>query len=56
VPTAVHRIKFRGIIQPNEPVTVSVHVQPRENGWSTTFTVNRHGETVTSGRADFARS
>jgi len=56
VPTAVHRIKFRGIIQPNDTATVTVHLQAQEEGWHATFTVVRQGETVTSGRADFARS
>lgn len=54
VPVAAHRIKFRGMIRPNEPVAIVAQLQPHEAHWRVTFTVSRGGDTVASGRIDLA--
>jgi 3-hydroxyacyl-[acyl-carrier-protein] dehydratase len=55
VPVSAQRVKFRSIIQPDEPVVVAVALQPHEARWRAAFTVSREGGTVASGRIDFAR-
>jgi len=54
VPVAAHRIKFRAMIRPNEPVVIVASLQPHEGHWRVTFTVTREDEAVASGRIDLA--
>jgi len=54
VPVAAHRVKFRAMIRPNEPVAIVAKLQPHEAHWRATFTVSREGDTVATGRIDLA--
>jgi 3-hydroxyacyl-[acyl-carrier-protein] dehydratase len=56
VPVAAHRVKFRGMIRPNESVIVAVELHPHESFWRAAFTVSRESDTVASGRIDLARA
>jgi len=56
VPVAAHRVKFRAMIRPDEPVAIVAKLQPHEAQWRVTFTVTRESDTVASGRIDLARA
>ena len=54
VPVAARRIKFRGMIRPDDPVTIVAKLQPHEDHWRAAFTVSRGGDTVATGSLDLA--
>jgi len=54
IPVAAHRVKFRSMIRPDEPVVIVAKLQPHEGHWRATFTVTREDDKVASGRIDLA--
>ncbi|MBW1967536.1 MAG: hypothetical protein JRI48_09210 [Deltaproteobacteria bacterium] len=53
VPTAAKRIKFRGLIQPKERISITVNLKRHRMTWRAAFSIRNENETVSTGRIDF---
>ncbi|MGB9497373.1 MAG: hypothetical protein ACKVE3_05830 [Dissulfuribacterales bacterium] len=53
VPTAAKRIKFRGLIQPKERISITVNLKRHRMTWRAIFSIRNENETVSTGRIDF---
>ncbi|MDL1959282.1 MAG: hypothetical protein LWX01_06390 [Deltaproteobacteria bacterium] len=51
--TATGRIKFRGLIQPKEQISITVNLKRHQMTWRAIFSIRRENETVATGRIDF---
>jgi 3-hydroxymyristoyl/3-hydroxydecanoyl-(acyl carrier protein) dehydratase len=56
VPTATGRIKFRGLIQPKEQISITVNLKRHQMTWRAIFSIHNENETVATGRIDFCEN
>ncbi len=52
-PTTAERIKFRGLIQPKEQISITVNLKRHQMTWRAIFSIRNENETVATGRIDF---